>query len=68
VPATGPVAMLTIEEVAAIFQVQARTIRVWCMEGKLEYVKFGRKTLRFKPQWLDEFVERQQRGVRRKSS
>ena len=59
--AAAPVPMLTIDEVATILQVEPRTIRTWCQAGELEFVKFGRKTLRFKRDWIDDFIERKQR-------
>jgi excisionase family DNA binding protein len=58
----APVKMLTIEEVAELLHVEPRTVRAWCQRGELEYVKFGRKTLRFKPEWLDDLIERKQRA------
>ena len=56
----APVRMLIIEEVAEILQVEPRTVRTWCQQGELEFVKFGRKTLRFRPEWIDDFIERKQ--------
>lgn len=54
--------MLTIDEVAEILKVDARTVRRYCTNGDLEYVKFGPNTLRFKPDWIDDFIARKQRG------
>ncbi len=34
------------DEVAAIFDVRARTIRKWCECGKLRYVRVGEKCIR----------------------
>lgn len=53
--------MLTLEEVGKILQVDARTVRAYCTAGDLEFVKFGHKTLRFKPEWIDDFIARKQR-------
>ena len=58
--------LLTLDDVAAVLQTTPRSVRSWCREGKLEFVKLGKKTLRFKPEWIDDFIERQQRGAMEK--
>jgi excisionase family DNA binding protein len=55
------IGLLTLEQVAEILQVSERTVREYCVKGDLEYVKFNQRILRFKPQWIDEFIARKQR-------
>lgn len=41
--------LLTVDEVAKIFSVTPRTVRLWCSEGKLKSVKLstgGRRVLK----------------------
>ena len=57
----APEAMLTLEEVAKLLQVNPYTVTRYCLKGDLEYVRLGHRTLRFKPRWVDEFIERKQR-------
>lgn len=57
--------LLTLDKVAAYLQVDERTVRRYCTKGDLEFVKFGRNVLRFKPEWIDEFIERQQGRIGR---
>lgn len=52
--------MWTIEQVAERLQVDTRTIRRWCSQGYLEYVKFSPKMLRFKPEWIEDMIARKQ--------
>jgi excisionase family DNA binding protein len=53
--------LLTIEEVAEILGVKVRTVYDYVARGDLECVKFNHKTLRFKPQWIDDMIARKQR-------
>lgn len=54
--------LLTIEQVAAQLQVDPRTVRHYCYQGDLEFVKFGHRTFRFKPEWIEQFIQRKQRA------
>lgn len=41
-----------IKTVAAYIGVTERTVRTWCQDGRLSYLKIGR-TLRFRPDVVD---------------
>lgn len=53
--------LLTTEEVAEHLQVTVRTVFEYCARGDLEFVKFNNKTLRFKPEWIEDMIARKQR-------
>jgi excisionase family DNA binding protein len=55
--------LLTIDEVAERLQVTTRTVYEYCNRGELEFVKLGRNVLRFKPEWIDDFIARKQHGA-----
>jgi excisionase family DNA binding protein len=52
--------LMTLEQVAEQLQIEPRTVRKLCARGDLEYVKIGPKTLRFKPEWIDQMIQRKQ--------
>lgn len=48
---------MNIQEAAELLGVKPATIRAWCLRRKLRYFKSGR-CVRFRREWLEEFIER----------
>jgi excisionase family DNA binding protein len=48
---------LDIKAAAELLGVRPSTIRAWCLRRKLRYFKSGR-CVRFRREWLEEFIER----------
>ena len=48
---------MNINEAAELLGVKPATIRAWCLRRKLRYFKSGR-CVRFRREWLEEFIER----------
>jgi len=48
--------LLTIEEVAKILKVNKRTLYYWIERGMIDYIKINRKTIRFRPKDIEEFL------------
>jgi len=53
--------MLTSEEVGKLLQMHEKTVRRKALNGELEYVRLGPRTLRFKREWISDFLTRKQR-------
>jgi len=49
--------LLDVEEAAAFLHVKVATVRAWVLNGKVTYVKLGRRIF-LRRQDLQEFVER----------
>jgi excisionase family DNA binding protein len=54
--------LLTIEQVARRFQLTPRTVRNMVIRGELRATRIGRKVLRFKPAWVEAYLDG--RGMR----
>ena len=55
--------MYTIEQVAEIFKVSPRTILRLIERGELTAFQVGRQW-RFKPEWVEEWIQRQAKQVK----
>lgn len=48
--------LLTVDEVAEILRINARTVRKYCYEGKIEYIKIG-KDIRISEQAFKNYLQ-----------
>lgn len=48
--------LLTVDEVADILKINARTVRKYCYEGKIEYIKIG-KDIRISEQAFKNYLQ-----------
>lgn len=48
---------LNTQEAAEYMAVSDRTIRTLCSTGQLEHERLNGRNLRFKPEWLDNYLE-----------
>jgi excisionase family DNA binding protein len=58
--------LLTLEQVAARFQLTTRTIRNLVSKGELRAKRVGRRVFRFKPAWIEEYLDGLQPQRRRR--
>jgi len=53
--------MLTVKEVAEMFKVNERTVRLWVKQGDLQVVWIGKREYRIVRASVEEFIEKRQR-------
>ncbi len=53
--------LITVEELAVIFRLAPQTIRNWVAQGKLPYIKIGRRNL-FLTRSLQEWLNRKEKS------
>ena len=49
--------LLTVREVAGVLRLSKSTVKNYILEGKIESIKFGYKTLRITQGSLDDFIK-----------
>jgi len=50
--------LLTMEQVAGILGCSTKTVRRLTRAGKLQYMLLDKRELRFRPEWVDAFIDR----------
>jgi excisionase family DNA binding protein len=58
-PLDGIPALLTTDEVAAIFRVNPRTVERWTSDGRLHRVELGARTVRFRAEDVAALIDAQ---------
>lgn len=56
IDATRRRSLLSVDEVAAIMNLQPKTIRAWVFRREIPFVRVGHN-LRFRPEVIDELIE-----------
>ncbi len=51
-----PDRLLTIDEVAALLRVEARTVQRYMDSGRIQFARLGR-AVRFRQKWVDAFLD-----------
>jgi len=50
--------LMTVKQVAELFQVSTHCIYKWVESGKLPHVKLGGYNLRFDPEAIEKFIQK----------